>query len=225
MRYKQLMSEKNLTVDQLPKGLQKKIKEFEDIENRVSELEKLNLDESEEDDLLEAKQTLSSLDREIEKLVRKFDPEVYRKRLEHVARMTEKREKLEEQRGKKKKVEVEQEAPKEPKPEPISVPDPVPAIPKFDEIEEREARLRRELEQIKSQIQIKPESFDPEPEPEVETEPEYEQEDEPQYVAHQEFEKAGNAQPRKMSKGLILMGVGAFLLTWGAVNFFKERRG
>lgn len=222
------MSEKGLSVDQLPKGLQKKIKQLDDIEARVSELEKLNLDEAEEDDLLDAKQTLSSLDREVEKLVRKFDPEVYRKRLEHVAKMTEKREKIEEQRGKaKKQPEPEVQEPQQEEteqeqltPEPESAP-----VIKLEDVEEREARLKRELEKIKSQIQIKPESFEPDPEPEPEVEDEPEQEPHVYQAEVQDFEKADNAQPKKMSKGLILMGVGAFLLTWGAVNFFKERRG
>ena len=35
-----------------------------------------------------------------------------------------------------------------------------------------------------------------------------------------------NAKPKKVvSKGMILMGVGFLLLTWGAVNVFKDRRG
>jgi hypothetical protein len=41
----------------------------------------------------------------------------------------------------------------------------------------------------------------------------------------EEFDKSDDTKPKKLSKGLILMGVGAFLLTWGAVNFFRERRG
>ena len=41
-----------------------------------------------------------------------------------------------------------------------------------------------------------------------------------------EFEKVGDAKPKKVvSKGMILMGVGFLLLTWGAVNVFKDRRG
>jgi hypothetical protein len=47
---------------------------------------------------------------------------------------------------------------------------------------------------------------------------------EPIEVEVEDLAKEDNAMPKKMSKGLILMGVGAFLLTWGAVNFFKERR-
>ena len=41
----------------------------------------------------------------------------------------------------------------------------------------------------------------------------------------EEFEKVSNAKPRKLSKSVIIMGIGAFILTWGAVNFFRERRG
>ena len=51
-----------------------------------------------------------------------------------------------------------------------------------------------------------------------EPQPIYEQQEE------DEFERKGAGNPRKMTTGLILMGVGAFFLTWGAVNFFKSRR-
>jgi hypothetical protein len=50
--------------------------------------------------------------------------------------------------------------------------------------------------------------------------------EEPLYGKYEEdeFERKGAGNPQKMTTGLILMGVGAFFLTWGAVNFFKSRR-
>jgi radical SAM superfamily enzyme YgiQ (UPF0313 family) len=39
----------------------------------------------------------------------------------------------------------------------------------------------------------------------------------------EEFEKVGNSKPRKLNVPLVIMGVGALLLTWGAVNFFKNK--
>jgi hypothetical protein len=44
------------------------------------------------------------------------------------------------------------------------------------------------------------------------------------YEQEEEFEKVAEGKPKKITTGLILMGVGAFFLTWGAVNFFKSRK-
>ena len=76
--------------------------------------------------------------------------------------------------------------------------------------------IKEELEKLSETVEVNPQSFDQSiiDEKVIEVEPEVE-----------EFDKADDTKPRKMSKGLILMGVGAFLLTWGAVNFFRERRG
>ena len=53
---------------------------------------------------------------------------------------------------------------------------------------------------------------------------EEEEQEEDIEVQEEEFDKHSDTTPKKMSTGLILMGVGAFFLTWGAVNFFKSRR-
>jgi hypothetical protein len=57
-----------------------------------------------------------------------------------------------------------------------------------------------------------------------------EQEEDAEYEDYddeeEEFHKYGDAKPKKViNKGWWLMGAGFFLLTWGAVNVFKERRG
>jgi hypothetical protein len=64
------------------------------------------------------------------------------------------------------------------------------------------------------------------PTPEIVQEVVQEPIEQPLYEQHEEeeFERKGAGNPRKMTTGLILMGVGAFFLTWGAVNFFKSRR-
>jgi ABC-type Na+ efflux pump permease subunit len=51
-----------------------------------------------------------------------------------------------------------------------------------------------------------------------------EEDDVEEVESEEEFDKHSDTTPKKMSTGLILMGVGAFFLTWGAVNFFKSRR-
>ena len=71
------------------------------------------------------------------------------------------------------------------------------------------ASLNKKLDELKENVNI--------PVPK-EQEIEYADED-------TEFSKESDTEPKKMSKGLILMGIGAFFLTWGAVNFFKDRRG
>lgn len=43
-------------------------------------------------------------------------------------------------------------------------------------------------------------------------------------IEQEEFDKVEEVKPKKPSTGLILMGLGAFFLTWGAVNFFRSRR-
>jgi hypothetical protein len=76
--------------------------------------------------------------------------------------------------------------------------------------------IKEELDKLQETVEIKPKSFEKNLQEEevIEVEPEVE-----------EFDKSDDTKPKKLSKGLILMGVGAFLLTWGAVNFFRERRG
>jgi len=67
---------------------------------------------------------------------------------------------------------------------------------------------------VQEPIQVR----EPEPRPEP-------QQFEEEYQV-EEFDKVGDAKPKKVvSKGMILMGVGFLLLTWGAVNVFKDRRG
>jgi hypothetical protein len=211
MGYKNLIVEKKLSVDQLPKRLQKKIADCESLSERIQSLESLNLDEQEKDALFEMQQKLSSLGWDIEKAVRKFNPEVYRKRMDHIKRITKKKdadetneEPQEEPELEEQKETIKEEVSEEPK--------------DIDIVELRSNKIKQDLEELKKQIQIKPESY----EPQIEADEDQEQSDEKPV---EDFQKTGNATPKKMSKSLILMGVGAFLLTWGAVNFFKERRG
>jgi hypothetical protein len=100
-------------------------------------------------------------------------------------------------------------------------------------IQERKLYVEEELEQLKERAQ---QPIAQKEEVEEDYEIEYKQ---PQYYKPQpthyeedgteefenEFDKAGDSKPRKMSKGVILMGVGFFFLTWGAVNYFKDKRG
>lgn len=83
---------------------------------------------------------------------------------------------------------------------------------KKEVVEENNEKIEQKLEQLKKYVQIDTSKLHIEEEPiEVETD------------EVEEFEKKAEVKPKKMSTALILMGVGAFFLTWGAVNFFKER--
>jgi hypothetical protein len=81
-----------------------------------------------------------------------------------------------------------------------------------------EKPIEQKVEELKKEVVIQPEKF-------IEEEQEEEQEEYAQQ--HQEdieFDKKATVKQKKGSTALIIMGIGAFILTWGAVNFFKERR-
>jgi len=89
-------------------------------------------------------------------------------------------------------------------------------------VQDNEQSIAAHIEELKKEAQISPDDFGNE-----------EQEQEPiqsypqealEVEAEEEFEKQGERKPRKVNIPLVVMGVGALLLTWGAVNFFKERR-
>jgi outer membrane biosynthesis protein TonB len=95
-------------------------------------------------------------------------------------------------------------------------------------VKENEINIAQHIEELKKEAKVQPEKM---PEPEPETEPETEEtkiEAKAPTVQnnHVEEEFANQGQPikKKSNMPLILMGVGAFLLTMGAVNFFKDRR-
>ena len=55
--------------------------------------------------------------------------------------------------------------------------------------------------------------------------PQYEETPEPQYVeAEEEFEVKRTQKSKNGSLNILLIGVGAFLITWGAVNMFRESK-
>ena len=55
--------------------------------------------------------------------------------------------------------------------------------------------------------------------------PQYEETPEPQYAeAEEEFEVKRTQKSKNGSLNILLIGVGAFLITWGAVNMFRESK-
>jgi hypothetical protein len=200
MNYLAAAKERNLDLAQLPKTLQKKIQELETLnaeflESKVPK-EKLNPKELESYNMIQEK--IEELDAYLVKKVKNFDSTKYQARLDSFNKMMEQRK--------------QSKAP----------------------IEEKEVEIEDKLADLKESVQIEPEKFEPqvapvqvqEPvqirEPEPRPEPQVEEEE----YEVEEFDKVGEAKPKKVvSKGMLLMGVGFLLLTWGAVNVFKDRRG
>ena len=201
MKYLEALKKRNLSVENLPKTLQKKIQELnfqnralKDIEDNPNE----DLEESDLADIEVVKASIAELDKHIEHKVNIFDQAKYDEKLAKISKMTELK------KGKK-EVEV-----KEPE---LEVSEPI--VTKVVAVEPTPIQSN----QIGNTTPIE-EAYIPTPEVVQETvqQPLYEQHEE------EEFERKGAGNPRKMTTGLILMGVGAFFLTWGAVNFFKSRR-
>jgi uncharacterized protein (UPF0210 family) len=204
MKYLEALKKKNLSVENLSKTLQKKIQELnyqilalKDIENIPEE----DLQKSDFEDIKQIKKNLQELDSYIEHKVNIFDQVKYQEKLEKVSKMTEAKKQMKEG-GEVKQV-------KEPE-----VEEPVVAKTVAIEQEPRQAPIQAPAPKpapVEQKVHVAP--TPPAPHPMYEEQQEEE-----------EFERQGDGNPKKMTTGLILMGVGAFFLTWGAVNFFKSRR-
>ena len=199
MNYLAAAKERNLDLAQLPKTLQKKIQELESLNSEFLESkvpkEKLSPKELESYNMIQEK--IEELDAYLVKKVKNFDATKYQARLDSFNKMMEQRKQSK------------------------------------TSIEEKQV-IEDKLADLKESVQIEPEKFEPQApvqvqEPvqirEPEPRPEQQVEEEEEYEV-EEFDKVGDAKPKKVvSKGMLLMGVGFLLLTWGAVNVFKDRRG
>lgn len=201
MSYSELLKEKGLTIEQLSKTILTKIEALENAKSKVADFEsEEDLDAKDEREIKKVKKKVEELESEVYKAILKFDPENYKKRLEILEKAKVKR------MGR-------------PKKEVSSAPAPVVAM----------TQPEQHLEELKEEVEVIPEELEEElcedclddlrnGRLSVEDIRAKQEEDE-------EFEKVSNAKPRKLSKSVIIMGIGAFILTWGAVNFFRERRG
>ena len=158
--------------------------------------EKLKPAELENFNLIEEK--IAELDAYLVKKVKIFDPAKYKARLDSFNSMMDKRKAA-------KKV----EEPKEEKKEEATT-ESLAYLSKMVPVQENVQEVVQEI------VQEPVQQFVQEPIQEEEYE---EDEDD-------EFAKVGEAKPKKViNKGWWIMGVGFILLTWGAVNVFKEKRG
>ena len=211
MKFEKAILEKKVNKEDLPKGVQKKISTFEKLAERLATMEMEEMDEAEKKDFAEAKKGLGYLDAEIERAVLKFDPEIYKQKLDRLNKMNS--ERLEKARGKQKPDEIAKpsvnvsgtsgtsgdEAYRMLKSEDSDI------VAVINDEKTKNQKIHEDLARLKETIKIKPEM--------IETPTEVE-----------EFEKAADAKPKKTSKWLTLIGVGVFFMTWGAVGLFRERR-
>jgi hypothetical protein len=200
MKYLEALKKRDLGIDNLPKTLQKKII---DLNSHYEELKKVQnntnqeLNDSDLDELNSLKDIIDELDNHIAHKINIFDQTKYDDKLAKISKMTKAKQGLKEG-GEIKEVVVQEPKVQEP---------------------------------LVTKVVAKVVAMNPDPKPAPTQEsyvaplppqaPEevYEEED-----YEEEFERKGDGKPKKMTTGLILMGVGAFFLTWGAVNFFKSRR-
>jgi uncharacterized membrane protein len=207
MKYLESLKKRELSVENLPKTLQKKIKDLDYQINTLKEVEENSKNDFTESDLADIeviKGNISELDKHIAHKVNIFDQAKYDDKLAKINKMSKIKQ------GIKEVEELQEQEVKEPE-----VEEPVVAKVVAIESEPKQAPVQSEY--------TKPASIEPKanvaPPPPPPPAPIYEEEQ-----VEDDFERQGDGNPKKMTTGLILMGVGAFFLTWGAVNFFKSRR-
>lgn len=202
MKFQLALDEKSLTREDLPKSQQLKIKEIEKLKTQIEQIESDGVDDSFQDEFDKIKLQFDQADEEVVVFIRNFDVEKSRKQRAHLADMRDRKKKLSDS---------EESAPAPEAPSPVAEPVKVVEEP---EVEAPVAPMPQEkLEAVQREAHVYPERF----------EEELEEEEPEEYEAEEEFEKVGNSKPRKLNVPLVIMGVGALLLTWGAVNFFKNK--
>jgi hypothetical protein len=198
MKYLESLNKRGLSAENLPKALQKKIKELDLQVSALKEVEEndnQDLTESDLEDLKIIKNSVSELDNYIAHKVNIFDQTKYDAKLANVSKAKTARETL----RKGREVEKQEVEVKEP-----------------EVVEPIVAKVQQEPKQVEVQA--------PKQVQEPQVSDNFQVGYEGAYEHEEEFEKVADGNPKKMTTGLILMGVGAFFLTWGAVNFFKSRR-
>lgn len=222
MKFEKLLTDRGLAKEDLSKGIQKKIKEVTDFQAKLETLNPDNLNEEDKVLFKDVMNDINQLDKELVVLIKKFDPEKYKRQVQNVM----------EQRAGKKAMKLAEEnknagnAPPKQQQEPPPPNDPVPPVPEAPlppppvkpvEAEEAIEGLMKQST-IAPMNGVKPEEFKQTVEETVE-----QQYTPAEEIPADEYAKKAEVKPKKMSVSFIMMGVGAFLLTWGAVNVLKER--
>ena len=213
MKFQLALDKKGLTRDDLPKSQQKKIKEIEKLKTQIEKIESDVVDDSFKDEFDEIKLQFDQADEELVVYVNNFDLDKFKKQSAQLAEMRDRKKKLSESEAATEQpltgtaeTKVSGDIPMTSVTEQAPVQE-APIVP----MPQPKAEVSEKIESLKQEAQVYPEQFLPD-EPEAE-----------EYEAEEEFEKVGDSKPRKLNVPLVIMGVGALLLTWGAVNFFKNK--
>lgn len=195
MRYLTALGQKGLRKEDLAKTTQKKIDDLGVLVDKLNKFEESDeLSEELQDEYDRLVDSVNEIDEKLEKSILRFDVESYKIKVANLK-----------QGGKASKAEKVQAAP-------VAAP-----VQAQEKTEDKLKAIEERLNQLKPEVQIQPEKFETATKQEPETEYVHAEEAE-------EFEKKAEVKPKNMSLNIVLIGVGAFFLTWGAVNLFRERR-
>jgi methyl-accepting chemotaxis protein len=196
MRYLTALGQKSLRKEDLAKTTQKKIDDLGVLVDKLNKFEESDeLSEELQDEYDRLVDSVNEIDEKLMKSILRFDVESYKIKVANLK-----------QGGKASKAEKVQEV------APVAAP-----VQAQEKTEDKLKAIEERLNQLKPEVQIQPEKFETATKQEPETEYVHAEEAE-------EFEKKAEVKPKNMSLNIDLIGVGAFFLTWGAVNLFRERR-
>jgi methyl-accepting chemotaxis protein len=196
MRYLTALGQKSLRKEDLAKTTQKKIDDLGVLVDKLNKFEESDeLSEELQDEYDRLVDSVNEIDEKLMKSILRFDVESYKIKVANLK-----------QGGKASKAEKVQEA------APVAAP-----VQAQEKTEDKLKAIEERLNQLKPEVQIQPEKFETATKQEPELEYVHAEEAE-------EFEKKAEVKPKNMSLNIVLIGVGAFFLTWGAVNLFRERR-
>jgi hypothetical protein len=196
MRYLTALGQKSLRKEDLAKTTQKKIDDLGVLVDKLNKFEESDeLSEELQDEYDRLVDSVNEIDEKLMKSILRFDVESYKIKVANLK-----------QGGKASKAEKVQEA------APVAAP-----VQAQEKTEDKLKAIEERLNQLKPEVQIQPEKFETATKQEPELEYVHTEEAE-------EFEKKAEVKPKNMSLNIVLIGVGAFFLTWGAVNLFRERR-
>ena len=196
MRYLTALGQKSLRKEDLAKTTQKKIDDLGVLVDKLNKFEESDeLSEELQDEYDRLVDSVNEIDEKLMKSILRFDVESYKIKVANLK-----------QGGKASKAEKVQEV------APVAAP-----VQAQEKTEDKLKAIEERLNQLKPEVQIQPEKFETATKQEPETEYVHAEEAE-------EFEKKAEVKPKNMSLNIVLIGVGAFFLTWGAVNLFRERR-
>jgi methyl-accepting chemotaxis protein len=196
MKYLTALGQKSLRKEDLEKTTQKKIDDLGVLVDKLNKFEESDeLSEELQDEYDRLVDSVNEIDEKLMKSILRFDVESYKIKVANLK-----------QGGKASKAEKVQEA------APVAAP-----VQAQEKTEDKLKAIEERLNQLKPEVQIQPEKFETATKQEPELEYVHAEEAE-------EFEKKAEVKPKNMSLNIVLIGVGAFFLTWGAVNLFRERR-